>query len=351
VAFVRWVGWRESSPSRAAGHLGLSPATLERWCRRWRQDRMAWRPRGRRVGEVDRDTLRGILAMFDLMGPHASVAALRDLFPEVPRASLEGTLRRARRIFRRRQGWLLYTLRWTRPGTVWATDFTEPPAPVDGEYNRVLLVRDLASGRQMLALPCKGESTEVVLPSLQHLFARHGPPLVLKSDNGSAFIAKEVQARLQQSGVFSLLSPPRTPEYNGSIEAGIGSLEVRAFYESARHDRPGLWTSDDLAAATRQANEITRPAGLHGATPEQAWRVRVPLDKTEREAFESAYERHYMEEWTRRGVPVGSGPPPGRWASVDRVAISRALIERGFLLVRRRRITPPITARKWRRIA
>jgi transposase InsO family protein len=312
---------------------------------------MTLRPRGRRTPQLDRETLWGILAVFNLMGPHASVAALRDLFPEVPRGTLERTLQRARNIFRRRGHWVIHTLRWTKPGSVWAMDFTKPPAPVDGIYNWVLLVRDLASGMQMLALPCHGEGSSVVLPALRWLFARFGPPLVMKSDNGSAFISEEVQALLMQFGVRFLPSPPWTPAYNGSVEAGIGSLEVRAFYESARHDRPGLWTSDDLAMATRQANETSRPRGASGPTPQEAWAGRENISVVEREMFRTAYDRHHADERIDRDIP-GQEPCP-RWlqASLDRAAIGRVLIERGFLLVRRRRITPPITARKWRRIA
>jgi hypothetical protein len=156
---------------------------------------------------------------------------------------------------------------------------------------------------------------------------------------------------LQQAGVLALYSPPETPSYNGSIEAGIGSLEVRVFYESARHDRPGQWTCDDMVAARRQANATARPWGPQKPTPDQAWQSREPIDNGELQAFRSAYDRHRQAECIQRGIVAWESCGTNVQASVDRVAISRTLIERGFLLVRRRRITPPITARKWRRIA
>jgi hypothetical protein len=49
----------------------------------------------------------------------------------------------------------------------------------------------------------------------------------LKSDNGSAFGAQDVQELSAQFGVENLFSPPSMPRYNGSIEAGIGSLTSR----------------------------------------------------------------------------------------------------------------------------
>lgn len=304
---------------------------------------MALRPRGRPVEDLDRPMRLEILTVFSLMGPHASLAAFRDLFPAVARGALENLLARCRSLYRRRNRWLVHTLRWTSPGTVWAADFTEPPAPVDGLYGRLLLVRDLASGRQLLALPCHGEGAGLVVTALRLLFRLYGPPLVLKMDNGSAFISGEVETLLREHRVCALFSPPGTPAYNGSVEAGIGSLEVRAFYESARHDRPGEWTCDDVAAARRQANETAHPWGLGGPTPDAAWHRRAPITETDAQRFRSAYDLHRQRECAERGIP--SWQQRSRWlrASIDRVALSRALIERGYLLIRSRRVTPPIT--------
>src|SRR5437867_13405023 len=156
--------------SATARRLGMSSSALCRWMSRWKEDRMTLRPRGRPVEDLDRETRLGILAVFSLMGPHATLAALRDQFPEVARGALENLLERCLSVYRRRSRWLIHTLRWTRPGTVWATDFTEPPAPIDGLYRRLLLVRDLASGRQLLALPCDGASAGVAVAGLRLLF-------------------------------------------------------------------------------------------------------------------------------------------------------------------------------------
>lgn len=343
VAFARWMECRGLTRSATARRLGLSPSALSRWMRRWQEDRMTLRPRGRPVEDLDRETRDDILAVFSIMGPHASLAALRDLFPQVARGALDNLLERCRSMFRRRRRWLVHTLRWTRPGTVWATDFTEPPAPIDGQYRYLLLVRDLASGRQLLALPCEREGAGVVVAALRCLFKLYGPPLVLKMDNGSAFISEKVEMLLREHGVFALFSPPGTPAYNGSVEAGIGSLEVRAFYESARRDRPGEWTCDDVAAASRQANDTAHPWGLGGPTPERAWEGRTRITETDAHQFHSAYDRHRERECTERKIPAWQQHSHWLRASIDRVALSRALIERGYLLIRSRRVTPPIT--------
>jgi len=351
VAFARWMQGRGLTRSATAHRLGLSASALSRWAHRWKEDRMTLRPRGRPAGDLDRETRAGILSVFSLMGPHATLAALRDLFPEVARGALENLLERCRSVYRRRSRWLVHTLRWTRPGTVWAMDFTEPPAPIDGVYPRLLLVRDLASGRQLLGLPCPGESAGLVVAALRFLFRLDGPPLVLKMDNGSAFVSAEVKTLLQEHGVFALFSPPGTPAYNGSVEAGIGSLEVRAFYESARHDRPGEWTSGDVAAACRQANDTAHPWGLGGPTPEQAWRDRTRINEIEAQLFRSTYDRQQERACAERGISTSQSASHWLRASIDRVALSRALIERGYLLIRSRRVTPPITLRYAGRIS
>jgi transposase InsO family protein len=55
--------------------------------------------------------------------------------------------------------------------------------------------------------------------STRSIFSTHGPPLVLKTDNGSLFVAEPFEELLKQWQVLALLSPPRTPRYNGAVEA------------------------------------------------------------------------------------------------------------------------------------
>ena len=85
----------------------------------------------------------------------------------------------------------------------------------------------LAGGYQLAWRPVPGETAEAAVGVLAGLFAEHGAPLVLKTDNGSGLAAEPVRGLLQGHGVQALFSPPRTPQYNGSAEAGIGAVKVR----------------------------------------------------------------------------------------------------------------------------
>ena len=182
-------------------------------------------------------------------------------------------------------------------------------------------------------------------------FREYGAPLVLKSDNGSAFTAEEVEGFLEARDVSHLLSPPRLPSYNGACEAGIGSLKTRAHHESARNDRPGEWTSDDVEAARLMANETSRPGGFHAPTPNDQWRIRMLLSPKERERFRASLEM--LREETRKefGCLPGIDPVSGTRAAIDRRAITRALVAHGILKLRGRRITLPISVANSSRIS
>jgi transposase InsO family protein len=273
------------------------------------------------------------LALIGLLGPRTGVAPLQALCPGMARREIADLLRRYRRAWHRRRRLLTRVLHWTRPGAVWAIDFAEPPQPVEGAFARLLAVRDLASGYQLLWLPVPDESSAAAAAALASLFRQHGPPLVLKSDNGSAFLSGEVEALLAGWGVWPLFSPPRTPRYNGACEAGIGSMKARTHHQAARQGRPGEWTCDDAEAARREANETARPWGVHGPTPAEAWQGRRRLDAGERAAFAAEVGRRRREARRTQGYAAGAALDRTAGAAVDRVAVRDALVARGLLRI------------------
>src|SRR5260370_2185609 len=83
----------------------------------------------------------------------------------------------------------------------------------------------------------------------------------------------------------SLFSPPHTPAYNGSIEAGIGSLKTRTEYYATEHGRPTTWTWHAAAAAQQQANATSRPRGPNGPSADQLWQARPTITPEQLELF------------------------------------------------------------------
>jgi transposase InsO family protein len=249
------------------------------------------------------------------------------------RRELRDLLRRYRRVLRRRRRLLLRVLHWTRPGAVWAIDFAEPPLPIEGCYPRLLAVRDLASGYQLLWLPARDESAGTACAALEGLFREHGAPLVLKSDNGSPFIAEELEAVLSRWGVWQLFSPVRLPSYNGSCEAGIGSMKTRTHHQATLRGHPGEWTCDDAEAARLQANATARPWGPHGPFPEEAWQRRLRISPEERAAFAESVRQLQREARSEQGYAEAGRLARLAEAALSRAAVSRALQSWGLLLL------------------
>ena len=64
-------------------------------------------------------------------------------------------------------------------------------------------------------------SAAVTIDRLRQTFACHGLPLVLVSDNATAFASSEFSAFLKGNGIKHLFSPPRHPSSNGQAEAMV----------------------------------------------------------------------------------------------------------------------------------
>ena len=284
---------------------------MAHWRRRWHADLLPARPLGRPCQHADRQTRQQIIHFINDNGAGVALEAIQAAFPAVARAEAHHLQTRYRRAYRKRHRRHLRVLHWARPGTVWAMDHSDPPRPVDGVYPQMLAIRDLASGYQLAWLPVESKAAEPVLRTLQNLFAQYGPPLVLKCDNGSPFIAEEIQT-CSARRVCAPLSPLQTPEYNGSCEAGNGSMKNRTDDLAARAGRFGFWTSDDVEAARCQANEVNYPAGPHGPTPQQLWQGRAPITLETRAAFLRSTDSERPEGPRRIELPPdGRLEPPG----------------------------------------
>jgi putative transposase len=340
-----WTGGQGLSLPDTAELLGLAARTL----RHWRQMQNSGRPLqtlGRPVLRSPRNDRQEVLELLEELGAGVGVPLLRECFPAMPRAELADLLRRYRRVCRRRYHEALHVLHWLVPGSVWAMDFAEAPRPIDGRYGYLLAVRDLASGQQLLWLPVLAPTAEETCRALAGLFCVWGAPLVLKSDNGSAFIAGQTRALLAGAGVIPLFSPVRRPQYNGSVEAGIGSLKTRTERQAARQDHAGEWTHEDVSAAQSEANETARPHGLNRPTPQESWTSRPRLLSWQREMFQATVKRlrAAAEAEAEAGPLEAESAREGNAMSSkarkrERAVLRCALVEHGYLWIQPGRAT------------
>ncbi len=135
---------------------------------------------------------------------------------------------------------------------------------------------------QLAWQPVAAATGDVTAGALAGLFAAYGAPLVLKCDNGSAFTGTAVRELLAAHGVELLVSPPYWPRYNGSVEAGIGSLKDRTEAHAGRLGHAGYWTWDDTAAALAEANTLARPGRARPTPGRREHRSSTPSGRRSR---------------------------------------------------------------------
>lgn len=324
------------SRKQVARLVGLNRHTIEEWARAWEKNKLAFKPRGRSQSLLPPDKKLEIETLLFLVTPFIGAPTLWSLFPDLSKRALE------RLLYQTQNSWIeegkpfIWSLRWHHPGRVWAIDFTEAEAPIDGVFPYLLMVRDLASGFTLLSRPVKAEDAASVLPALMMLFAWAGAPLVLKSDNGGAFKAEETQALLERHGVVSLISPPYMPEYNAAEEVGHGAQKTWMAILAAQNGRPGESTSDDAEGSKLRNNELGRPFGKYGPTPKQAWAGRTEISTKDRQILAETIERFRNAIRNDEEIDGQKYLWDMRENDLQRTAISLALKKLGYYSTERR---------------
>jgi transposase InsO family protein len=273
------------------------------------------------------------------LGPDTGVEKMHGQMPELARREVAHIICDYREVHMTKERTIIYTLEWKHAGTVWAVDFTKPPKPVDGIYPFILVIRDLASGEDLMSLPVHTKTAQTARNGLESCIKEHGAPLVIKSDNDGAFTSPFVSRYLYfEYGIIFFLTPVRYPCYNGACEAGIGSLKTRAHHESARWNRAGEWTCDDVEAARILVNTTARPKGAKGPVPEEMWEKRKPVDEAVRRRFIRAVERTRKMLTEKEGWLEETEMSKKDEKRIERQAIKSALEHMGFLLIRRKEL-------------
>jgi transposase-like protein len=329
---------------QVAMELGLTGGTLSTWHRLWRTKELEAKPLGRPARRAEEETKKQVSEAIQEHGLMTGLPRLMEIFPEVARGELAYLLHQHRVEFINGRAVIVHALRWTQPGSVWAMDFTAPPKPIDGMFHCIFAVRDLGSGKTLVWLPLKDKMGKRVRDTLAMLFDLHGAPLVVKSDNDKAFLIAQVRDLFHEWGVIHLLSPRYCPRYNGSCEAGIGTLKTYAHYEAARHDRPWEWTCDDVETARLRANECARPLGRRGPTADQAWNARTRITNRERDEFIRCVKNEIRNH-------DGEQLDGDQHAGAIRKSISEALVAYNYLEIRSRRFCPPFKSKFWSNIS
>jgi len=214
--------------SRLCASLGLSYATFRRWQHRLEHGQPAFcRPGPHKVAPLHQEELRVALCHLP-QGRQRSrgVGRLyRQYQDQISRRELQALTKTVRQELAHQHQTELRHITWRVPGLVWSLDDAELARFA---HHRLYLhqVQDLGSRYKFT--PWVGERVlgETVADHLEQLFLQHGPPLVLKRDNGSNLNQQAVDEVLARYLVMPLNSPPHYPPYNGGMECGVRELKT-----------------------------------------------------------------------------------------------------------------------------
>jgi transposase InsO family protein len=109
------------------------------------------------------------------------------------------------------------------PDHVWTYDFVED-ATTNGRKLRILTVVDEFTRECRAIAVNRRFPARQVIAVLRELFARHGRPAYLRSDNGPEFIAQALRRWLSLRGTETLYIAPGSPWQNGHGESFNGKL-------------------------------------------------------------------------------------------------------------------------------
>jgi len=147
-----------------------------------------------------------------------------------------GLLLKPKRRRKRRGIGVGMSCRAEHPNQVWSYDFVEDRTE-SGRKLRVLTIVDEFTRRCLEVEVEHRMNAKFVARTLVSLFARHGPPMFIRSDNGSEFIAKFLMRVLSIHGVAARHIDPGSPWQNGIDERFNGTLRSECLNLETFHNR------------------------------------------------------------------------------------------------------------------
>ena len=123
----------------------------------------------------------------------------------------------------------------THRGHVWTWDFIAD-ATVRGGALRMLTVLDEHTRECHVLRADRALKSADVITLVKQAITQHGAPEFIRSDNGSEFIAKELQAWLAAEKIKTIYIEPASPWQNGFVESFHGRFRDECL------NREQLWT-------------------------------------------------------------------------------------------------------------
>jgi len=212
----------------ASAELAVPAGSAKRWRTRQRNgETLCKAPGPKKAQPLDMAEVRKAVKDLD-HGPRRTAETGRvyqQYRNGISRRELAALIKEVRREVRREKRAQQRRVEWRAPGLIWAMDDTE--LLVNDQKVYINRIRDLST-RFVLGTWTGSELIDGPMLALwlAELFRRHGPPLVLKRDNGGNLNHKDVNRVLADHMVIALNSPPYYPPYNGGIENSQGEFKA-----------------------------------------------------------------------------------------------------------------------------
>jgi len=156
------------------------------------------------------------------------------------------------------------------PNDVWCWDFVFDRTARGSQLKWLSVVDGYT--RECLALKVdRGITSEDVIDTLAELFAMHGVPRHIRSDNGPVFVAKALRHWLEKVGVGTLYIEPGSPWENGFTESFHGRFRdeflAMEIFEGVRAARTltAAWKDECNTQRPHSSLGYRTPAGLAAA--------------------------------------------------------------------------------------
>ena len=111
---------------------------------------------------------------------------------------------------------------WNFPASPWERLHADFAGPFLGQM--YLIVVD-AFSKWLEVVPLSSATSLNTVDSLRNIFATHGLPKMLVSDNGPQFTSSEFQAFMRNNGIKHICSSPYHPSTNGLAERAVQSFK------------------------------------------------------------------------------------------------------------------------------
>jgi len=338
------VGWPYQRLSKS---VGVSYGNFRRWKRRLACDQPAClKPGPKKVVPLNLDELRGAVCRLEHGGQRSRGVGLlyRQYQSRISRRDLEALAQTVRRELLQQHQAELHHLTWHVPGSVWSLDDAELARCEDHKLH-LHQVQDLASRYKFTPLVGEHVLGQTVALHLEQLFLRHGPPLVLKRDNGSNLNHQAVDEVLRHYLVVPLNSPPHYPPYNGGMEHAVRELKSPLLDKVLDHGSIAdsaveLWAE----VLAHDLNHHSRPC-LQGQVACQVFQsarsaMKVYTCRKRREAFD------WINELTSLLIQVWAVQTPRQEETARRLAVETWLQRNGLLSVSQNPKVSPIFPEK-----